>query len=213
MIRILVIDDHIIVHRGLRQIVGEEPDMMVAGEARSSLEGLSLAQTQPWDAVVLDLSMPGRGGLEVLKELKRERPKLPVLILSMYPEEQYAIRSLRLGASGYLTKESAPEELIRAIRKIVAGGRYVSSSLAETLAGRMVAADRVAEQPPHETLSDREFLVLRLIASGKTVADIASELALGVKTIHTYRTRILEKLGMKTNAELTQYAIRNRLVE
>jgi two-component system invasion response regulator UvrY len=213
MIRILVIDDHIIVHRGLRQIVGEEPDMMVAGEARSSLDGLSLAQTQPWDAVVLDLSMPGRGGLEVLKELKRERPKLPVLILSMYPEEQYAIRSLRLGASGYLTKESAPEELIKAIRKIVTGGRYVSSSLAETLAGRMVAADRVAGQPPHETLSDREFLVLRLIASGKTVADIGSELALGVKTIHTYRTRILEKLGMKTNAELTQYAIRNRLVE
>ncbi len=213
MIRILVIDDHIIVHRGLREIVAEEPDMVVAGEARSGVEGLSLAQAQPWDVVVLDLSMPSRGGLEVLKELKGGHPKLPVLILSMYPEEQYAIRALQLGASGYLTKESAAEELIRAIRKVVRGGRYVSSTLAETLAGRMVAVDRLAEQPLHETLSEREFLVLRLMASGKTVADIANELALDTKTISTYRARILEKMGMKSDAELTHYAIRNKLVE
>jgi len=213
MIRILVIDDHIIVHRGLREIVAEEPDMVVAGEARSGVEGLSLAQAQPWDVVVLDLSMPSRGGLEVLKELKGEHPKLPVLILSMYPEEQYAIRALQLGASGYLTKESAPEELIRAIRKVVRGGRYVSSTLAETLAGRMLAVDRLAAQPLHETLSEWEFLVLRLIASGKRVADIANELALDTKTVSTYRTRILEKMGMKNDAELTHYAIRNELVE
>ncbi len=213
MIRILIVDDYAIVHRGLKQIVADQPDMVVAGEAKSGQEGLTLVRTQPWDLVVLDLSMPGRDGLGVLRELKRERPTLPVLILSMYPEEQYATRALRLGASGYMTKESAPEELIKAIRKVVAGGRYVSASLAETLAGRMIAADRVAEHPLHETLSDREFLVLRLIASGKTVADIANELALGVKTINTYRARILEKLGMKSDAELTHYAIRNRLVE
>ncbi len=211
MIRILIVDDHTIVHRGLRQIVAEESDMVVAGEARTGQEGLALVQAQPWDLVVLDVSMPGRGGLDVLKELKQVRPKLPVLVLSMYPEEQYALRAMRLGASGYMTKESAPEELIGAIRKVVAGGRYVSASLAETLAGSLVA-DRQGERPLHETLSDREYHVLRLIASGKTVTEIADELALSVKTISTYRSRVLEKMCMKTNAELTHYAISNRLV-
>ncbi len=211
MIRILIIDDHAIVHRGLRQIVAEEPDMMVAGEARTGQEGLALAQTQSWDLVVLDVSMPGRGGLDVLKELKHMRPNLPVLVLSMYPEEQYATRALRLGASGYMTKESAPEELIGAIRSVVAGGRYVSASLAQALAGS-VATDRQSERPLHQRLSDREFHVLRLIASGKTVSEIADELSLSVKTISTYRARVLEKMGMKTNAELTHYAVSNRLV-
>jgi two-component system invasion response regulator UvrY len=211
MIRILIIDDHSIVHRGLRQIVAEESDVMVAGEARTGQEGLALAMAQPWDLVVLDVSMPGRGGLDVLKELKQVRPNLPVLVLSMYPEEQYATRSLRLGASGYMTKESAPEELIGAIRRVVAGGRYVSASLAQALAGSL-AADRQIEQPLHQSLSDREFHVLRLIASGKTVKEIADELTLSVKTISTYRARVLEKMGMKTNAELTRYAVSNRLV-
>ncbi len=211
MIRILIIDDHAIVHRGLRQIVAEEPDMMVTGEASTGQEGLALAMAQPWDLVVLDVSMPGRGGLDVLKELKQAHPNLPVLVLSMYPEEQYATRALRLGASGYMTKESAPEELIGAIRKVVAGGRYVSASLAQALAGS-VAADRQSERPLHQSLSDREFHVLRLIASGKTVKQIADELTLSVKTISTYRARVLEKMGMKTNAELTHYAVSNRLV-
>ena len=211
MIRILIIDDHTIVHRGLRQIVAEEPDIVVTGEARTGHEGLELAQTQPCELVVLDISMPGRGGLDVLKELKQVRPNLPVLVLSMYPEEQYATRALRLGASGYMTKESAPEELIGAIRRVVAGGRYVSASLAETLAGRL-AADRQSERPLHESLSDREYHVLRLIASGKTVTEIAEELTLSVKTISTYRSRVLEKMGMKTNAELTHYAVSNRLL-
>jgi len=212
MIRILIIDDHAIVQRGLRQIVSGEVDMVVAGEARSGPEGLVMAQAQPWDVVVLDVSMPGRGGLDVLKELKQVRKKLPVLVLSMYPEEQYAARALRLGASGYMTKETAPEELIGAIRQVVAGGRYVSASLAQTLAGSL-AADRQIERPLHQSLSNREFQVLRLIASGKTAKEIAHELTLSVKTISTYRARVLEKMGMMTNAELTHYAVSNRLVD
>ena len=213
MIRILVADDHGIVHRGLRQIVAEQPDMTVAGEARTGQEALALAQAKRFDAVVLDISMPGRGGLDVLKELKHLHPRLPVLVLSMHPEEQYAIRALRLGASGYMTKESAPEELIGAIRRIVAGGRYVSASLAETLAGGLMQTDRLHDRPPHEALSDREYLVMRLIASGKTATEIADELALSIKTISTYRARILEKMGMKNNAELMLYALRSRLVD
>lgn len=212
MIRILIADDHAVVRRGLRQIVSEEPDLVVDGEAHSGQEALTLAREQHWDLVMLDISMPGRGGLDVLKELKQERPGLPVLVLSMHPEEQFAVRALRLGASGYMTKDSAPEELVRAIRKVVTGGRYVSASLAERLAGNL-APERQAERPLHEVLSEREFLVMRLIASGKSVTDIANELALSVKTISTYRARILEKMGMKSNAELTRYAISNQLVD
>jgi two-component system, NarL family, invasion response regulator UvrY len=212
MIRILIADDHAIVHRGLKQIVADEPDMVVAGEATTGHEALMLIRQQPWDVVVLDLSMPGRGGLDVLKELSQERRRVPVLVLSMHPEEQFAVRALRLGAAGYLTKESAPEELVKAIRKAVAGGRYVSAALAEKLAGHL-GGERGDERPPHEMLSDREYLVLRLIASGKSVSTIADELALSVKTVSTYRTRILEKMRMQNNAELTHYAISNRLVE
>ena len=212
MIRILIADDHAIVHRGLKQIVADEPDMVVAGEAKTGHEALMLIRQQPWDVVVLDLSMPGRGGLDVLKELSQERRRVPVLVLSMHPEAQFAVRALRLGAAGYLTKESAPEELVKAIRKAVAGGRYVSASLAEKLAGNLMAGGQV-ERAPHEMLSDREYLVLRLIASGKSVSAIADELALSVKTISTYRTRILEKMGMTNNAELTHYAISRGLIE
>jgi len=212
MIRILIADDHDIVHRGLKQIVADEPDMVVAGEAKTGHEALMLIRQQRWDVVVLDLSMPGRGGLDVLKELRQERRRVPVLVLSMHPEEQFAVRALRLGAAGYLTKDSAPAELVKAIRKAVTGGRYVSASLAEKLAGHL-GGDTSDERSPHEILSDREYLVLRLIASGKSVSTIADELALSVNTISTYRTRILEKMGMTNNAELTHYAISRGLIE
>jgi DNA-binding NarL/FixJ family response regulator len=209
MIRILIVDDHGIVRRGLIQIVSGESDMAVVGEAENAHDMLTFLRNQPCDVVVTDISMPGGTALEALKELKRECPKLPVLVLSMHPEDQYGVRALKLGASGYMTKESAPEELVQAIRKVVAGGRYVSPSLAEQLVFE-VATD--TGRPPDEVLSERERQVLCLLASGKSVTQIADELALSVKTISTYRMRILEKMGMKNNAELMHYAIRNRLV-
>ena len=165
---------------------------------------------EEWDVVVLDITMPGRSGLEVLREIKKSKPKLPVLVLSMHPEGQFAVRVLKRGASGYMTKESAPEELVGAIKKVLAGGRYVSPSLAEKLA-TYLSAD--GQKSPQEKLSDREFQVLRLIASGKIVSEIAKELSLSVKTISTYRSRILEKMGMKNNAELMHYAMQHQLVE
>ena len=209
MINILIADDHAIVRRGLKQIVAEEPDMTVAGEAKTAQQVLDLVRKQQWDVVILDITMPGRSGLEVLKELKQERPKLPVLMLSMHPEEQFAVRALKAGAAGYLTKESAPEELVTALRKVLRGGKYVSPALAEKLAFALATA---SDRPPHETLSDREYEVLRLIASGKTVSEIAEQLSLSVKTISTYRTRVLEKMNLKNNAELMQYAVTHRLV-
>ncbi|HSB78969.1 MAG TPA: response regulator transcription factor [Candidatus Methylomirabilis sp.] len=209
MIRILIVDDHTVVRRGLKQILTEETDMSVVGEAHNAQEMLALVRKLPCDVIVADISMPGRSGLDVLKELKQDRPKLPVLVLSMHPEDQYAVRALKLGASGYMTKESAPEELVKAIRKVVSGGRYVSPSLAEKLALDL-AVD--TDRSPHESLSEREHQVFTMIASGKTVKEIADELALSVKTISTYRTRILEKMAMKNNAELIHYAISNRLV-
>lgn len=209
MIRVLIADDHPIVRQGLKQILSQEPEFSVCGEAQTSQDVLDLIRKQSWDVVILDISMPGRGGLDVLKDIKRERPKLPVLILSMHPEDQYAIRALRAGASGYVTKESAPEELVSAVRKIIRGGKYISPTLAERLALEIEAP---TEKPPHELLSDREYQVLVMIASGKTVSQIADELSLSVKTISTYRARLLEKMKMKTNAELTHYAIENKLV-
>ncbi|HSB73459.1 MAG TPA: response regulator transcription factor [Candidatus Methylomirabilis sp.] len=209
MIRIVIVDDHTVVRRGLKQILSEESDMAVVGEAHNAQDMLTLVRKQACDVIVADISMPGRSGLDVLKELKQDRPKLPVLVLSMHPEDQYAVRALKLGASGYMTKESAPEELVKAIRKVVSGGRYVSPSLAEKLALDL-AVD--TERPVHETLSEREHQVFTMIAQGKTVKEIADELALSVKTISTYRTRILEKMAMKNNAELIHYAISNRLV-
>ena len=208
--RILIADDHAVVRRGLKQILADEFKKADFGEAGNAREALDRIRKENWDTVVLDITMPGRSGLEALKEIKEARPKLPVLVLSMHPEDQFAVRVLKSGASGYMTKESAPEELVGAVKKVLAGGRYVSPALAEKMASYL-AID--TPNPPHERLSDREFTVLRMIASGKTVSQIAVELSLSVKTVSTYRTRILEKMGMASNAELTHYAIKNQLVE
>jgi two-component system invasion response regulator UvrY len=208
-IRILIADDHPIVREGFKQVLSETTDMVVADEAGNGQEVLNLLRNNTYDVILLDISMPGRSGLEILKELRSDYPKLPVLIVSIYPEEQYAVRAFRAGASGYLTKASAPHELIAAIRKISKGGRYISSSLAEKLTYYL---DIDAAKPPHELLSDREYQVMLLIASGKTVTEIGRELCLSVKTISTYRTHILEKMKMKNNAEITLYAVQNQLV-
>jgi DNA-binding NarL/FixJ family response regulator len=210
MTKIIIVDDHPIVRQGLKQVLSEEPDMAMFGEAQNSQEVLELIRKEDWDIVVLDITMPGRGGLDVLKEIKHERPKVPVLILSIHPEDQYAVRALKAGAAGYLTKESAPEELVRAIRKILRGGKYVSSTLAEKMAFNL---EMEAEKPLHEALSDREYQVLLMIASGKTTSGIAEEMALSVKTVSTYRARILEKMKMKSNADLTYYVIKNNLID
>ncbi|MGH2361774.1 MAG: response regulator [bacterium] len=210
MITIVVADDHAVVRRGLKEILADESDMEIGAEASTAQELLELVRKRPWDAVVLDISLPGRSGLEVLAELKQERPTLPVLIHTMHPEDQFARRALRAGASGYLTKDSAPTELVKALRKIVAGGKYVGASLAETLAASM---DASAVEAPHQTLSDREFEVFRLLASGKTVSEIAEQLSLSVKTVSTYRSRILKKMQMKNNAELMRYALHHKVVE
>ena len=210
MIKILVADDHAIVREGLKQIVADTSDIVVAGEAVDGQEVLDQVRKEDWDLILLDLAMPGRGGIDTLKNLKAEKPGLPVLILSMYPEEQYAIRALKAGAAGYVTKQSAPEELIDAIRKVCHGGKYVSDSLAESLASHVAVN---SDRPRHETLSDREYQVVIMIASGKTVTEIANELSLSVKTISTNRIRALRKMGMKTNAELTYYAIKQGLVK
>lgn len=210
MIRALFADDHAVVRRGLSEILGETSDIVVHGEAGTGSEAMEKVRAGEWDVLVLDLNLPDRDGLDVLRDVKRERPKLPVLVLTMCSEEQFAVRALRAGASGYLTKESAPEELVRAVRKVVGGGRYVSPALAERLAG-MMAPD--ADQPPHEQLSDREYEVFRLLASGRTVTQAAGALHLSAKTVSTYRGRVLEKMGFHSNAELTVYAVRNRIVD
>lgn len=210
MMRILIIDDHEVVRDGVKRIFAERPAAVEFGEAGSGQEALKLVREHDWDVAVLDLSLGERSGLDVLKELKQITPRLPVLILSMHSEEQYARRAFRAGAAGYLTKDSPSTELVTAIERVRKGGRYVSSALAEKL---VLSLERDSEQPLHGTLSDREFEVLRLIASGKAVGEIADILSLSNKTISTYRARILEKMGMKTNAELTYYAIHNRLVE
>lgn len=209
-LKILIADDHPIVRQGLRQILAAEPDVGAVSEAGTAQKVLELVRKQHWDVVVLDITMPGRSGLDVLKELKHERPKLPVLILSAHPEDQYAVRVLKAGAAGYMTKEKAPEELIKAIRKVLGGGKYLSESLAEKLAFDL---ETDTEKPLHKTLSDREYQVMLMIASGKTVKQIAQELHLSVKTISTYRARVLEKMQMKSNSELMRYAIQNRLID
>jgi two-component system, NarL family, invasion response regulator UvrY len=208
--KILIADDHAVVRQGLKQILADEFRRARFGEARNAQDALDQLWKEEWDVLILDITLPGRSGLEVLHESKRSRPRLPVLVLSMHPEDQFAVRVIQSGAAGYMTKESAPEELVGAIKKVLAGGRYVSPSLAEKMAS-FLAID--VQKAPHERLSDREFQVLRSMASGHTVTDIAKELSLSVKTISTYRTRLLEKMGMKNNAELTHYAIRNGLVE
>lgn len=209
MIRVLIADDHAIVRRGLRQIVSETHDIVVADEVGDGTEVLEKLRVGEYDAVILDISMPD-GGVDLIKELKKKRPRLPILVLSVHPERQYALRALRAGAAGYLNKESAPDELIAAIRRVASGRRYVSPQLAEELASHLSAG---ADLPPHERLSDREYQVFCLIASGKRGVEIATELGLSAKTVSTYRGRILEKMGMKSNAELTHYAIKHGLVE
>ena len=209
MLKILIADDHPVFRRGLKQIIAETTDMVVAGEATNGWEALSKVRTGDYDLVLLDISMPDKDGMDVLTQLKNERPALLVLMVSMHPEEQYAVRALKAGASGYLTKESAPDELIVAIRKVSTGRKYVSSALAERLAALL---QEDAEVLPHEVLSSREYQVMCMIASGKTLKEIAEELSLSIKTISTYRSRILEKMKMRNNAELIHYAVKNRLV-
>lgn len=210
MIRILVADDHSIVRRGLVKILSDDPELRVAAEAGSGPEVLDLVRRGEFDVVVLDISLPGMSGLDVLKQLVVEKPDLPVLMLSIHPEEQYAIRALKAGALGYLTKASAPEELVTAIKTLAAGERYITSSLARKLAAEIgeLAKDRL----PHEALSDREYDVLCRLGRGQTVGDIARELSLSVKTISTYRVRILSKMGMTTNAQLMRYALERGIV-
>jgi DNA-binding NarL/FixJ family response regulator len=209
MIRIIIVDDHPVVRRGLKQILHEEPDVKVVGEAESAQEAFKIIRTIDCDAVVLDISLPGASGVEILKQLKYEYKKLPVLILSVHPEEEYAVRVMKAGASGYLTKESAPEELVKAIRKIISGGKYISSSLAE----RLITDIDASGKPRHEKLSDREFEIMRMIARGKAIKKIAEELYLSEKTVSTYRSRLLEKMNMTTNAEIISYALKNKLIE
>jgi DNA-binding NarL/FixJ family response regulator len=208
--KILIADDHAVVRQGLKQILADEYRRATFGEASNAQEAIDRVWQDEWDVVILDVTMPGRSGLEALREIRKSKPRLPVLVLSMHPEDQFAMRVLKSGASGYMTKESAPEQLVGAVKKVMTGGRYVSPDLAEKMAAHINTDFQVA---PHERLSNREFLVLRLIASGKTVSQIAEELMLSVKTISTYRTRILEKMVMASNAELTHYAIQNKLVE
>lgn len=209
MIKILIADDHPIIRKGLREIIEETSDIKVTDEACSGKEVLGKALKNDFDVVILDISLPDRSGIDVLKQLKKKKPELPVLVLSMYREKQYALQVFREGGSGYLTKQSSPDELITAIRKASLGRKYISSSLAEKLAFDF---DRDTQKPVHEALSNREYEVMCMIATGKTVKEIAKELGLSVKTISTYRTRILEKMNMKNNAELTYYAIKNQLV-
>jgi two-component system invasion response regulator UvrY len=210
--KILLIDDHHVVRDGLKRIFSEQLGPVLFGEASTVIEALNLAQAGEWDAVVLDLSLGDRSGLDILRELKQSHPRLPVLILTMHSEEQYARRAFKGGANGYITKDSPRVELIRALNTILQGGRYVSPALAERLAMNLdLGRDR--DRPAQELLSDREFEVMRLIASGKTNRQIAGLLCLSDKTISTYRARILEKMGMKTNAELTHYVIKNGLLD
>jgi DNA-binding NarL/FixJ family response regulator len=210
MKRILIIDDHAVVRDGVKKIYDGQPGQVVFGEASTKSEALQLAHEQDWDLAVLDLSLGNQSGLEVLKELKQINPRLAVLILSMHSEEQYARRAFKAGASGYITKDSSRAELAKAVNKVAAGGRYVTAALAERL---VLDLGRGSDRPTHETLSDRELEVMKWIASGKTVREVAELLSLSDKTISTYRARLLEKMGMKTNAELTHYAIRNKLVD
>ena len=210
MTRIVIVDDHAIVRRGLRQILADSPDLVVAAECGNGHELLRLLNTGEYDLVLLDISMPGRNGLDVFKQVKAMKPELPVLILSMHPEEQYAIRALKAGAHGYITKESAPDELVNAIRKVSQGGRYVSASLSETIA---IALGSDMGSLSHELLSDREYQIMCMVANGKTVTAIADELSLSVKTVSTYRMRILKKMQLKNNAELARYAIKSGLVD
>jgi DNA-binding NarL/FixJ family response regulator len=210
MIRIAIADDHDIVRAGLKQIIADEEDMEVAGESNSGEKLLELIKKHDYDVVLLDLKMSGMNGIEAMKHIKAIKPSLPIIILSMHAEDQYAVRTIKAGASGYITKETAVENLISAIRRVAAGGKYISPTLAETLAESLAGG---GSDLPHENLTDREFQVLCMIASGKTVSEIGAELFLSVKTISTYRQRILEKMNMKNNSEITHYVIKNNILD
>ncbi len=209
-IRVFIADDHAIVREGLKQILAESRDIIVAGEAENGIDAIKLFRKAKCHVMLLDISMPDRSGIEVLKQVKKEYPEMAVLMLSMHREDQYAIRSLKAGAAGYLTKQSAPAELVVAIRQVAAGQKYVSAALAQELASQLGDEHAAA---PHEALSDREYQTLTMIASGKTVTAIAEELSLSVKTISEYRARLLVKMKLKNSAELTHYAIKNQLIE
>lgn len=210
MIRILVADDHAIVRGGLKQLLSGQSDFLVAGEAANGLEALKQIREQPFDVVLMDMSMPGRSGIELIKLVKAEKPKLAILVLSMHKEEQYAVRALKAGALGYLTKESAPDQLVAAIRKVASGGAFISSGVAERLALELGGNH---DADPHALLSDREYQIFRMIVSGTPIGGIADELSLSVKTVSTHKTRILQKMRMTSSAELIHYAIRHQLVE
>jgi len=210
MIRALIVDDHAIVRRGLKEVFDDEFSELETGEAENSRAALDLIATQDWDIVLLDINIPGRNGLELLSEIKRLRPRTPVLVVSAYPEEEFAVRSLKLGASGYLNKSRASDEVVAAAKKAMAGGKYVTALLAEKLASTL-GSD--INQAPHESLSGRELQVLRMVATGKTIKEIAAELALSEKTVGTYRTRISKKMGLATNVEIARYALQHRLVD
>jgi two-component system invasion response regulator UvrY len=209
MINVLIADDHAVVRRGIRQIISEDPEINILGEASNADEIMAQLFDHDWNVFILDITMPGKNGLDVMIEVRRKRPEIKVLILSMHPEEEIAMRALKTGASGYLNKDSVPGELIRAIRKVYNGGKYVSSALAESLAFNFEKDSGIHR---YELLSEREFQVMCLIASGNTLSQIAEELSLSVKTVSTYRTRILDKMNMKSNVELTHYAIKHKLV-
>jgi two-component system invasion response regulator UvrY len=210
MTRVLIADDHAILRGGLKELLVRQLEGVVCGEAENAQQVLAQVQRQPWDVLILDITMPGRSGFDILRDLRLVQPKLPILVLSMHPEDQYAKRVLKAGAQGYLKKESAPEELIQAVRKLLAGSRYVSPTLAEQLAQDLHES---GDRPVHETLSPREFEILVMIGSGKTVSQIAEELHLSVTTVSTYRARVLEKMNMATTAELMRYSFRNHLVD
>lgn len=210
MIRVLIADDHAIVRKGLVQIASESREIEMRGEASEYSSLMRLMKDDPCDVLLLDISMPGKNGIDVLKVVREQYPKTQVLILSMYPEDQYAIRALKAGASGYLTKDSAPERLVEAILAVARGKKYITSKVAEMLATHLVTD---TEGEPHESLSDREFQTMRMIASGKQLSQIADELALSPKTVSVYRARVLEKMQLKNNAEITHYAIKHGLVE
>lgn|SRR5512135_734369 len=209
-IRVLIVDDHAIVRQGLKLILSDTDDLVVAGEASNGVEVMQMVRNGAWDVVLMDVSMPDRNGIDALKLIKKEFPRLAVLVLSMHPEEHYAVRALKAGAAGYLTKQMAPDLLVKAIRQVAAGKKYVSPAVAQQLAVAITDDD---ERPPHERLSDREYQTLVMISSGKTLTQIAEELNLSVKTVSVYRARLLEKMKLKNNAELTHYGLKHGLVE
>ncbi|MBL0182168.1 MAG: response regulator transcription factor [Chitinophagaceae bacterium] len=209
MLRILIADDHTIVRKGLKQILLEEFSNAVIDEVPDAEELIKKVMAQKWDVVVSDLSMPGRSGLDALQQIKSSYPDLPVLILSIHPEEQYALRALKSGAAGYLSKDTAPDELVKAVKKVLLGKKYISQAIAEKLADSFSSA---STRQPHETLSDREFDVMKLLANGKSVSDIADMLSLSVTTVSTYRARVMTKMNLKSNSDLTKYAIENKLI-